>query len=49
MPFLAALVRSFEDHPPLRKLAAALVGHKPKKRADDLSELLAMFPDGRIA
>jgi hypothetical protein len=48
MPFLAALTRSFEDHPPLRRIAAAMAGVKPKKRADDLGELIAMFPQGVI-
>jgi hypothetical protein len=48
MPFLAALTHSFEDYPPLRKIAAALIGHKRPKRSNDLNELLAMFPDGKI-
>lgn len=48
MPFLAALRRSFEDYPPLRKIAAAFIGHKRPKRSNDLNELLTMFPSGKI-
>jgi hypothetical protein len=48
MPFLAALMRSFDDYPPLRRIAAALAGLKPKRRAADMSELVAMFPQGVI-
>ena len=48
MPFLAALMRAFADYPPLRKIAAAFAGYKRPKRSNDLSELLAMFPDGKI-
>ena len=48
IPFLAALMHSFEDNPPLRKISAAFIGYKPPKRANDLNELLAMFPSGKI-
>jgi hypothetical protein len=34
--------------PPERFTLAALVGHKPKEKGGDLSELIAMFPGGTI-
>lgn len=47
IPFLMALRRSWEDWPPLRKLAAAWAGHKPPDRGS-LADLVEMFPGGVI-
>jgi hypothetical protein len=49
VPFLEDLHRAWADYPPLRKLAAAYLGHKPRARSSkNYAELLAMFPAGRI-
>lgn len=56
MPFLQDLNRSWADCPPLRRMVAAYLGIKPKERTpgrrqdrgQDISELLAMFPTGKI-
>jgi hypothetical protein len=47
--FLADLHRAWSDFPPLRRLAAAALGHKPRARASrNYQALLAMFPGGVI-
>jgi hypothetical protein len=47
--FLEDLHRTWADAPPLRKLAAAYFGYKPRARASqNYHELLAMFPGGTI-
>ena len=47
--FLHDLNRAWEDWPPLRKVAAAYLGHKPKEKpSKNFHELLAMFPGGVI-
>jgi len=47
--FLEDLHRAWADFPPLRRLAAAALGHKPRARASrDFSALIAMFPGGKI-
>jgi hypothetical protein len=47
--FLEDLNRAWADYPPLRKLAAAYLGHKPPARpSKNYAELLAMFPAGSI-
>ena len=47
--FLEDLHRAWSDFPPLRRLAAAYLGHKPRPRASmNYQELLAMFPNGAI-
>ena len=47
--FLEDLHRAWADFPPLRRLAAAALGHKPRGRASrDYQALLAMFPRGAI-
>jgi len=49
IPFLEDLHRAWADWPPLRKLVAAYLGHKPRARKHgELQELLAMFPHGVI-
>lgn len=48
IPFLKALHREWENYPPVRMMVAAALGHKPKKRSKDFTELLAMFPAGII-
>jgi hypothetical protein len=49
IPFLEDLHRVWADAPPLRKMVAAYLGHKPRARASrDYSGLLAMFPGGKI-
>lgn len=49
IPFLEDLHRAWRDWPPLRKVVAAYLGHKPKdKPSKNLHELLAMFPNGTI-
>jgi len=45
---LEALHRAWEDWPPIRKMVAAFLGHKPKQRSRDYQSLLAMFPGGVI-
>ena len=48
-PFLSILAGPGLDCPPLRKLLAAYLGHKPRPRSSkNYHELLAMFPNGRI-
>ena len=47
--FLEDLHRAWADFPPLRRLAAAYLGHKPRGRASrDYQSLVAMFPGGTI-
>ena len=47
--FLEDLHRAWADCPPLRKMAAAYLGFKPRAKASkNYSELLAMFPNGTI-
>jgi hypothetical protein len=47
--FLEDLHRAWADYPPLRKMVAAYLGHKPRARSSkDYRELLAMFPGGMI-
>jgi hypothetical protein len=47
--FLEDLHRAWADFPPLRRLAAAALGHKPRARASkDYHALIAMFPGGAI-
>jgi len=47
--FLEDLHRAWADFPPLRRLAAAYLGHKPRaRRSRNYHELLAMFPGGTI-
>ena len=47
--FMDALGRSWADCPPLRRMAAAYLGIKPKdKPSKNLAELLGMFPGGVI-
>ena len=47
--FLGDLQRAWAEAPPLRKLAAAYFGYRPKRRASrDYGALLAMFPGGKI-
>ncbi|MGB6538608.1 MAG: hypothetical protein WBF58_21915, partial [Xanthobacteraceae bacterium] len=49
MPFLEDLHRAWQDWPPLRKVVAAYLGHKPKQKSSkNFHELLAMFPSGTI-
>ncbi len=48
-PFLEDLHRAWADAPPLRKMVAAYLGHKPPAKASkNYRELLAMFPGGTI-
>jgi len=48
--FLEDLHRAWADCPPLRKMAAAYLGYKPRtKSSKNYRELLAMFPNGKIA
>ena len=47
MPFLEALRAAWADWPPLRKIVAAWMGHKPPERGN-LADLVAMFPSGKI-
>jgi hypothetical protein len=43
------LHRAWADFPPLRRLAAAALGHKPQsRRSKNFSALVAMFPGGAI-
>jgi hypothetical protein len=47
--FLEDLHRAWADYPPLRKLVAVYLGHKPRARpSKNYAELLAMFPAGKI-
>lgn len=47
--FLEDLHRAWADAPPLRKMVAAYLGHRPRARPSrDFRELLAMFPNGMI-
>lgn len=47
--FLEDLHRVWADYPPLRRLAAAALGHKPRSRASkNYQALIAMFPGGII-
>jgi len=47
--FLEDLHRAWADFPPLRRLAAAALGHRPKGRASkNYQALIAMFPGGTI-
>ena len=49
VPFLEDLNRAWSDFPPLRRLAAAYLGYRPRSRASrNYHELLAMFPSGAI-
>lgn len=49
MLFLEDLRRAWADAPPLRRLLAAFVGHRPRPRpSKDYRELLGMFPGGLI-
>jgi hypothetical protein len=43
------LHRAWTDFPPLRRMAAAYLGHKPRTRpSTNYQELLALFPSGTI-
>ncbi len=47
--FLEDLHRAWADFPPLRRMAAAALGHKPRARASrNYHELIALFPNGTI-
>ena len=47
--FLEDLHRAWADFPPLRRLAVAALGHKPRPRSSkNYHELIAMFPGGTI-
>jgi hypothetical protein len=47
--FLEDLHRAWADCPPLRRLFAAYLGHKPPaKPSKNYRDLLAMFPTGTI-
>lgn len=47
--FLEDLHRAWADFPPLRRLAAAALGHKPRVRPSrNYQALIAMFPRGTI-
>lgn len=47
--FLEDLHRAWAECPPLRKMVAAYLGHKPPARSSkDYRDLLAMFPNGMI-
>ncbi len=49
VPFLEDLHRAWADAPPLRKMVAVYLGHKPRGRTSrDYGDLLAMFPGGTI-
>ena len=49
IPFLEDLRRAWAECPPLRRMAAAYLGYKPKARPSvNYHELLAMFPNGTI-
>jgi hypothetical protein len=49
IPFLEDLHRAWVDFPPLRRLAAAALGHKPRPRpSTNYQALIAMFPSGTI-
>jgi hypothetical protein len=49
IPFLEDLHRAWTNFPPLRRLAAAALGYKPRSRLSrDYQTLLAMFPGGNI-
>ena len=49
VPFLEDLHRAWADFPPLRRLIAAALGHKPQARASrNYQALIAMFPGGTI-
>jgi len=47
--FLEDLHRAWADYPPLRRLAAAALGHKPRSRGSkNYQALIAMFPGDTI-
>jgi hypothetical protein len=47
--FLEDLNRAWAECPPLRRMAAAYLGYKPRARqSKNYHELLAMFPSGAI-
>jgi hypothetical protein len=47
--FLEDLHRAWADCPPLRRIVAAYLGHKPQtKSSKNYHDLLAMFPSGAI-
>jgi hypothetical protein len=49
IPFLEDLHRAWTDFPPLRRIVAGALGHKPRSRASrDYQALIAMFPHGAI-
>jgi hypothetical protein len=49
IPFLEDLHRAWIDYPPVRRMVAAYLGHKPRARpSSNYHELLAMFPGGAI-
>jgi hypothetical protein len=49
IPFLEDLNRAWADFPPLRRMVAGYLGHKPRARpSKNYHELLAMFPSGAI-
>ncbi len=49
IPFLEDLHRAWADFPPLRRMVAAALGHKPRARAStNYQALIAMFPGGTI-
>lgn len=49
MPFLDDLQSAWANCPPLRRMAAAYLGYKPKARpSKDYHELFALFPTGKI-
>jgi hypothetical protein len=47
--FLEDLYRAWADFPPLRRMIAAYLGHRPhEKPTRNYHDLLAMFPGGSI-
>ncbi len=49
IPFLEDLHRAWAEFPPLRRIVAAYLGHKPRARpSTNYHELVAMFPSGTI-
>ena len=47
--FLEDLHRAWADCPPLRRMAAAYLGYRPRQKpSTNYHELLAMFPGGAI-
>lgn len=47
--FLEDLYRAWADCPPLRKMAAAYLGYKPRATSSrNYRDLLALFPNGTV-